>query len=117
MTIKEPGPRLFFCRQPPKEEPLGAGAFPMVDIMLLLSHPQQAQQPLYPREDGKIDIASIISSLELQRLSLLSVDEKTATVACLLVQPLTAHTQPEFPQDIPESQDYPLEVENRSYGA
>lgn len=74
----------------------------MVDIMLLCLTPAGSAATV-PREDGKIDIASIISSLELQRLLLLSVDEKTATVACLLVQPLTAHTQPEFPQDIPES--------------
>ena len=61
-----------------------------------------------------IDVA-FISYLESQRLSFLSIDEKTVAVVCLLVQPLTAHTQPEFARDISESQDCLSEVENRSY--
>lgn len=60
-----------------------------------------------PERRRQVDVA-FISYLELQRLSFLSIDEKTVAVVCLLVQPLTA-------QDISESQDCLSEVGNRSY--
>lgn len=115
MIFKEPGQRPSFCRPPPENEQLGIWSFPWPISHSLLPTPARSAAT-GPERRRQIDVA-FISYLELQRLSFLSIDEKTVAVVCLLVQPLTAHTQPEFAQDISESQDCLSELGNRSYSA